>query len=362
MDRPLIDHRGPEFAALTRELMEGLQDVFGTSGPVIVFPASGSGGWEAALVNTLSPGDKVLIFDQGFFANGWAAVAARHGLDVETVEHDWRRAVDPGRLEERLNADGGTGIRAVLVVHNETSTGVTTDIGAVRAAIDAAGHPALLLVDTVSSLGSIPYRHDEWRVDVTITGSQKGLMLPPGLSFNAVSARALEANASAGLARSYWSWQQMLDANESGFFPYTPATPLLLGLREALAMLGEEGLENVFARHARHGEATRRAVEAWGLEVYALEDAEASDSITAVLVPDGVDADEVRRVILERYDMSLGTGLGRVKGKVFRIGHLGDFNDLMLAGALCGVEMGLRAAGVPFNPGGVAAALEHLSS
>jgi len=362
MDRPVIDHRGSEFADLTREVMDGLQVVFATSGPVVMFPSSGSGAWEAALVNTLSPGDCVLSFDQGFFANGWATVAERLGLGVETVAQDWRRAVDTAALQDRLAADDEQVIKAVLVVHNETSTGVVTDIAAIRAAIDAAGHPALLLVDTVSSLGSMDYRHDEWGVDVTVAGSQKGLMLPPGLGFNAVSDKAVAAGAAASLKRSYWDWQPMIAANESGFFSYTPATPLLFGLRESLAMLQEEGLDNVFARHIRHARATRAAVAAWGLQVYALEPAEAGNSVTAVVVPEGVDADEVRRVILERYDMSLGTGLGQVKGKLFRIGHLGDFNDLMLAGTLCGVEMGLRTAGVPFTPGGVAAALELLST
>ncbi len=361
MDRPVIDHRGPEFAALTREVMDGLRQVFATSSPVVMFPASGSGAWEAALVNTLSPGDRVLCCDQGFFANGWAAVAERLGLDVETVPQDWRRAVDAAALQHRLVADDDHVIKAVLVVHNETSTGVVSDIAAIRAAIDAAAHPALLLVDTVSSLGSMDYRHEEWGVDVTVTGSQKGLMLPPGMGFNAVSEKAIAAGAGAELRRSYWDWQPMLGANQDGFFPYTPATPLLFGLREALAMLRDEGLENVFARHARHAEATRSAVAAWGLQVYALEPEEAGNSVTAVVVPDGVDADEVRRIILERYDMSLGTGLGQVKGKLFRIGHLGDVNDLMLAGTLCGVEMGLKAAGVPFTPGGVAAAMEVLS-
>jgi len=362
MDRAVIDHRGPDFAAMTAEIAEGLGIVFQTAGPVIVFPASGSGGWEAALVNTLSPGDRVLAFDQGFFAGGWVAVAERHGLRVQTIAHDWRRGVDPAALEEALGADAGHEIRGLLVVHNETSTGVTSDIGAVRAALDGAGHPALLMIDAVSSLGSIDYRHDEWRVDVTVTGSQKGLMLPPGLSFNAISEKALAASRSAGLARSYWSWEAMLAANEQGFFPYTPATTILYGLRESLAMLREEGLDNVFARHGRLAAACRRAVEAWGLETYAVEESEASNTLTAVLMPDGHDADRLREIILERFDMSLGTGLGKLKGKAFRIGHLGAFNELMLAGTLCGVEMGLGAAGVPFTPGGVQAALEMLGA
>jgi len=362
IDRPLIDHRGPEFVALTEQLLEGLKKVFKTSGPVVVFPTSGSGGWEAALVNTLSPGDRILMFDQGFFANGWQAVAERHGLQVEALAQDWRCAVDAGELADKLAADEQHSYRAVLVVHNETSTGVANDIGAIRAALDQTGHPALLLVDTVSSLASIDYRHDEWGVDVTVAGSQKGLMLPPGLSFNAVSEKALTAAETAGLSRSYWDWRPMLEANAVGFFPYTPATNLLYGLHESLAMLLEEGLDSVFARHARLGEATRRAVVAWGLEVYALEPAAVSNSLTAVIVPEGHDADALRATILDRFDMSLGTGLGKLKGKVFRIGHLGDFNELMLAGTLCGVEMGLAAAAVPFEPGGVQAALEYLGA
>jgi len=362
IDRPLIDHRGPEFVALTEELLEGLKRVFKTSGPVVVFPTSGSGAWEAALVNTLSPGDRILMFDQGFFANGWQAVAERLGLQVEALAQDWRRAVDAGELAEKLAADQQHAYRAVLVVHNETSTGVANDIVAIRTALRETGHPALLMVDTISSLASIDYRHDEWGVDVTVAGSQKGLMLPPGLSFNAVSEKALAAAETAGLSRSYWDWRPMLEANAVGFFPYTPATNLLYGLRESLAMLREEGLDNVFARHARLAEATRRAVAAWGLEIYPLEAAAASNSLTAVMVPAGHDADALRATILDRFDMSLGTGLGQLKGKAFRIGHLGDFNDLMLAGTLCGVEMGLAAASVPFEPGGVQAALEYLGT
>ena len=362
IDRPIIDHRGSEFAALTGELLAGLKKVFKTSGPVVVFPASGSGAWEAALVNTLSPGDRVLMFDQGFFANGWQAVAERHGLQVDALPQDWRRAVDVGALAETLAADEQHAYKAVLVVHSETSTGVANDIGAVRATLQEVGHPALLMVDTVSSLASIDYRHDEWGVDVTVTGSQKGLMLPPGLSFNAVSEKALAATENAGLRRSYWDWKPMLEANDIGFFPYTAATNLLYGLRESLAMLLEEGLDEVFARHAHFGEATRRAVGAWGLETCPLDPASASNSLTAVMVPEGHDADALRATILDRFDMSLGTGLGRFKGRLFRIGHLGDFNDLMLAGTLCGVEMGLAASGVPFEPGGVQAALEYLGT
>ena len=360
IDRPIIDHRGPEFVALTEHLLEGLKAVFKTSGPVLVFPASGSGGWEAALVNTLSPGDQVLMFDQGFFANGWQSVAERHQLQVDTIPHDWRCAVDSGRLAERLAADKQHTYRAILVVHNETSTGVANDIAGIRAALDQAGHPALLMVDTVSSLASLNYCHDEWGIDVAVGGSQKGLMLPPGLSFNAVSEKALTASGTGNLSRSYWDWRPMLEANDMGFFPYTPATNLMYGLRESLDMLVEEGLENVFARHVRLGEATRRAVATWGLEVYPLEPAAASNSVTAVLLPEGHDADALRSIILERFDMSLGAGLGKLKGKVFRIGHLGDFNELMLAGTLCGVEMGLAAAHVPFEPGGVQAAMEYL--
>ena len=360
IDRAIIDHRGPEFAAMTGELLEGLGHVFRTNGPIVVFPASGSGGWEAALVNTLSPGDLVVGFDQGFFASGWHAVAQRQGLQVEVLEQDWRRAADPSSLSERLQADTEHRIRAVLLVHSETSTGVCSDVGAIRAALDDASHPALLMVDAVSSLGSLEYRHDEWRVDVTVTGSQKGLMLPPGLSFNAISEKALEANRSAALPRAYWDWEAMMGANEVGFFPYTPATNLLYGLREALSMLTEEGLESVVARHRRFGEATRRAVEAWQLELNPLEAGEASDSVTAIRMPEGHDADALRQTILERFDMSLGAGLGPLKGRVFRIGHLGDFNDLMLAGTLSGVEMGLEAADVPFRRGGVQAALEYL--
>jgi alanine-glyoxylate transaminase/serine-glyoxylate transaminase/serine-pyruvate transaminase len=360
IDSPTIDHRGPDFAALGLELLAGLGEVFRTAGPVVVYPSSGTGAWEAALVNTLSPGDRVLAFETGHFATLWRAMAERLGLDVEWVPGDWRHGADPGAAAEVLAADRDHAIRAVMVVHNETSTGVTSRVPEIRAALDAAGHPALLLVDTISSLGSIDYRHDEWGVDVTVGCSQKGLMLPPGLGFNAVGEKALAAAREAGLPRSYWDWEPILEANRAGFWPYTSPTNLLYGLREALAMLREEGLDAVFARHRRHAEATRRAVRAWGLEVLAQDPREASAALTAVLVPDGHDADEVRRVILERFDMSLGAGLGRLRGRVFRIGHLGDFNDLMLAGTLCGVEMGLAVAGVPFERGGVDAALEHL--
>ena len=361
IDRPTIDHRGPEFASLAKEVLAGLQRVFKTQQPVIIYPASGTGAWEAALANTLSPGDRVLMFETGHFAMLWREMADRLGLLVEFVPGDWRHGVDPAAVEEKLRADAQQKIRAVCVVHNETSTGVTTRVPEVRAAIDRAGHPALLLVDTISSLASMDYRHDEWRVDVTVAGSQKGLMLPPGLSFNAVSEKALAASRGAGLRRSYWDWSAMLRANESGFFPYTPATNLLYGLREALAMLAEEGLDNVFRRHARHAEATRRAVRAWGLEVNCADEREHSASLTGIRMPAGHDADALRAVILERFDMSLGQGLGKLKGKLFRIGHLGAFNDLMLCGTLAGVEMGLSIAGVPHRPGGVNAALQHLA-
>jgi alanine-glyoxylate transaminase/serine-glyoxylate transaminase/serine-pyruvate transaminase len=357
---PTIDHRGPEFAAMAKEVLAGLREVFRTSSPVVVFPSSGTGAWEAALVNTLSPGDRVLMFETGHFATLWRDIAVRLGLAVDFVPGDWRGGVDPAAVERRLAEDAGRAIRAVAVVHNETSTGVASRIPEIRRAIDRAGHPALFLVDTISSLGSIDYRHDEWRVDVTVGCSQKGLLLPPGLGFNAVGARAIAASRSARLARSYFDWEPMLRDNAAGFFPYTPATNLLYGLREALALLREEGLEAVFARHARHADATRRAVAAWGLELVSMRPDEHSSTLTAVLLPEGHDADALRKVILDRFDLSLGTGLGKLKGKAFRIGHLGSLNDLMLAGTLCGVEMGLALAGVPFRRGGVDAALERL--
>ncbi|MCX7892702.1 MAG: aminotransferase class V-fold PLP-dependent enzyme [Burkholderiales bacterium] len=362
IDMPTIDHRGPEFGRLGREVLEGLREVFRTRQPVVIYPASGTGAWEAALVNTLSPGDRVLMCETGHFAALWHKLATRLGLAAELIPTDWRRGADFAAIEARPAEDRGHAVKAVCVVHNETSTGCTSRIPLVRKAIDAARHPALLLVDTISSLASIDYRHDEWGVDVTVAGSQKGLMLPPGLSFNAVSEKALAAAKSARLPKSYWSWEEMLAANASGYFPYTPATNLLYGLREALAMLREEGLENVFARHDRHAEATRRAVRAWGLEVLCAVPEEYSSSLTAVLVPPGHDADRLREVILERFDMSLGTGLGKVAGKVFRVGHLGDFNDLMLAGTLAGVEMGLELAGVPHRQGGVQAAMDYLAA
>ena len=362
LSKPTIDHRGPGFARLAREAIEGLQQVFQTAGPVVIYPSSGTGAWEAALVNTLSPGDAVLMFETGHFATLWRDMAVRLGARVDFVAGDWRHGVDAAVVRAKLGDDRAHAIKAVAVVHNETSTGVTSGIAAVRRAMDEAGHPALLLVDTISSLASIDYRHDAWGVDVTVSGSQKGLMLPPGLGFNALSEKAIAASKSARLPRSYWDWTPAIADNTKGFFPYTPATNLLFGLCEALQMLREEGLPNVFARHDRHAEATRRAVKAWGLNVLCARPEEYSSSLTAVMMPDGHDADALRRTILERFDMSLGTGLGRLKGQVFRIGHLGDFNDLMLAGTLSGVEMGLAACGVPFTSGGVTAALEFLST
>ena len=362
MDLPTIDHRGPEFRALGRRVLDGVKTVFQTDGPVFIYPASGTGAWEAALINTLSPGDRVLMYETGHFATLWKTLAERLSLVPEFIEGDWRGGADPQAIEERLRQDSAGEIKAVCVVHNETSTGATSRIDEVRQAIDAAGHPALYMVDTISSLASIDYRHDAWGVDVTVGGSQKGLMLPPGLSFNAVSEKALAASKSAGLPRAYWSWDEMEGPNAEGMFPYTPATNLLYGLAEAIDMLHEEGLENVFARHQRHGEATRRAVQAWGLEVLCRNPRHYSGSLTAVLMPEGHDADSFRKVVLESFDMSLGNGLSKLAGRVFRIGHLGDFNDLMLAGTLSGVEMGLERAGVPYRRGGVQAALDYLSS
>jgi alanine-glyoxylate transaminase / serine-glyoxylate transaminase / serine-pyruvate transaminase len=362
LSQPTIDHRGPSFASIAREAIEGLQRVFQTKEPVVIYPSSGTGAWEASLVNTLSPGDTVLMFETGHFATLWRDMATRLGLSVEFVTGDWRHGVDPDLVERALTADRDRAIKAVALVHNETSTGVTSRVEEIRKRIDRAGHPALLMVDTISSLGSIDYRHDEWRVDVTVGCSQKGLMLPPGLGFNAVSGKARAASRSARLPRSYWDWEPMIKDNAAGFFPYTPATNLLYGLCEAVRMLMDEGLTNVFARHQRLAEATRRAVAAWGLEVLCANPAEYSSVLTAVMMPDGHDADAFRTIVLDRFDMSLGTGLGRLKGRVFRIGHLGDFNDLMLAGTLGGVEMGLAAAGVPFKRGGVTAALEFLAT
>ena len=361
IDRPTIDHRGPEFQQLGKDVLEGMRRIFRTRHPVVIYPASGTGAWEAALVNTLSPGDRVLMSETGHFAALWFRMATRLGLAIDMIPGDWRHGADHAEIERRLKADTAHAIKAVCVVHNETSTGVTTRIPLVRKAIDNAKHPALLLVDTISSLASIDYRHDEWGVDVTVGGSQKGLMLPPGLSFNATSDKALAASKAAKLPRSFFDWGEMIAANADGWFPYTPSTNLLYGLREAIAMLEEEGLPNVFARHDRHAEATRRAVRAWGLEVLAQDPEEFSSSLTAIVMPPGHDADKLREEILAHFDMSLGMGLSKLKGKVFRIGHLGDFNDLTLAGTLAGVEMGLEIAGVPHRKGGVLAALEYLS-
>ncbi|GAB3451060.1 pyridoxal-phosphate-dependent aminotransferase family protein [Actinophytocola sediminis] len=359
---PTIDHRGAEFAASTRDVLAALAPVFGTTGPVVGYPSSGTGAWEAALVNTLSPGDRVLAYETGHFATLWRELALGLGLQVDFLPGDWRHGADPVAIGERLARDTAHDIRAVCVVHNETSTGVTSQIADIRRAIDDVGHPALLLVDTVSSLGSIDYRHDEWGVDVTISCSQKGLMLPPGLGFNAVSQKALRATEHATLPRSYWDWRPILAANERGFFPYTPPTNLLYGLREALAMLNEEGLDQVYARHQRHARATRAAVLGWGLEVLCLDEHAHSASLTAVLVPAGTDADAIRALILDRFNLSLGTGLGRLAGRVFRIGHLGHLNDVSLAGTLAGVQLGLELAGVPVDQSGITAALRVLAA
>jgi alanine-glyoxylate transaminase/serine-glyoxylate transaminase/serine-pyruvate transaminase len=362
IDFPTMDHRGPEFGTIGKEVLAGMKRVFkSTQGEVVIYPASGTGAWEAALVNTLSPGDRVLMYETGHFATLWQKMAAKLGLEIEFIASDWRRGADPEAIEKKLRADADKRIKAVCVVHNETSTGVVSRVPEVRKAIDAAKHPALFMVDTISSLASIDYRHDEWGVDVTVAGSQKGLMLPPGLSFNCISSKAMAASKAARLPRSYWAWDEMIANGKTGYFPYTPATNLLYGLREALKMLlDEEGLDAVFARHQRHAEATRRAVRAWGLEVFALDPREYSGSLTAVMMPAGHDADRLRKMILEAFDMSLGTGLTKLGGKVFRIGHLGDFNDLTLMGTLAGVEMGLELAGVPVKKEGVQAAMEYL--
>ncbi len=362
MAGPTIDHRSREFAQLTAQILEKIGRVFQTAEPVLLFPSSGTGAWEAALVNTLSPGDRVLAFETGHFAALWRNIALRLGLEVEWVEGDWRRGVDLSMVKAKLAEDRDHTLKAVLVVHSETSTGALSDVAGVRGVLDKTGHPALLLVDTISSLASVDYRHDEWGVDVTVCCSQKGLMLPPGLGMNAISQKALKASDSAGLPRSYWDWGPVLKMNQRGFFPYTPPTNLLFGMDEALGMILEEGLEKVFARHGRLAEATRIAVRAWELEMCCPDPSGCTDSLTAVWMPDGHDADELRRLILDRFNMSLGSGLGKVKGRVFRIGHLGDMNDLMLAGTLCGVEMGLGLAGVPHRKEGVTAALDHLAS
>jgi alanine-glyoxylate transaminase/serine-glyoxylate transaminase/serine-pyruvate transaminase len=362
IDRPTIDHRGPEFARLGRDVLDRIRLVFQTRSPVVIYGASGTGAWEAALVNTLSPGDVVLMAETGHFAALWKRLAERLGLAPVFLPGDWRHPADPEAIHARLAEDRTHAIKAVCIVHNETSTGVTSDVAAVRKAIDRAGHPALLMVDTISSLASIDYRHDEWGVDVTVAGSQKGLMLPPGLAFNAVSDKAIAASKAAKLPRSYWAWDEIIASNAQGYWPYTPSTNLLYGLQAALDQLLEEGLPNVFARHDRHAEATRRAVRGWGLEILCADPARYSSSLTAVMMPAGHDADGFRRVVLEAFDMSLGTGLAKVAGKVFRIGHLGDFNDLTLMGTLAGVEMGLELAAVPHRAGGVQAAMEYLAA
>lgn len=359
--RPTIDHRGPEFQQLSKEVLLGSRRIFKTAGPVVVFPTSGTGAWEASLMNTLSPGDKVLMFETGHFATLWYKMAKKFGLEVDFVPTNWRHGADPEIVEEKLRADTQHQIKSVNIVHNETSTGVTSRVGEIREAIDRAGHPALFMVDTISSLGSIDYRHDDWKVDVTVGCSQKGLMLPPGLGFNAISEKALEASRKNGFVRHFWDWQDMLKANENYFYPSTPATNLLFGLKESIAMLEEEGLDQVFARHDRYAEATRRAVRTWGLEILCEEPAEYSSVLTAVMMPSGSGADALRKVILEHFNLSLGNGLGKVADQVFRIGHLGDLSELSLIGTLAGVEMGLKIGGVEHRQGGVAAAMEYLS-
>lgn len=364
MDYPTIDHRGPEFARLGQECLEGMKAIFQMKkGQVFIYPATGTGAWEAAIVNTLSPGDRVLMFETGHFATLWRKLSQAFGLVVDFVPGDWRHGVDPATVESKLREDKDHSYKAVMCVHNETSTGVTSRIGEVRKAMDAAGHPALLLVDTISSLASIDFRQDEWGVDVTVAGSQKGLMLPPGLSFNAVSEKALVASKTSKMPKAFWSWEEMSGPNKTGFFPFTPGTNIMYGLREAIQMLvHEEGLENVFARHNRHAEATRRAVRAWGLEILCLNPEEYSSSLTAILLPDGYNEAEFRKVVLDNFNMSLGAGLTKLAGKVFRIGHLGDFNDLTLCGTLAGVEMGLEKFGVPFKKGGINAAMDYLNN
>ncbi|MFN3853292.1 MAG: pyridoxal-phosphate-dependent aminotransferase family protein [Phreatobacter sp.] len=357
-----IDHRGPEFGRLGLRVLEGMKSIFRTKGHVVIYPASGTGAWEAALANTLSPGDRVLMVETGHFATLWKTMAGKLGIEATFLPSDWRSGADPAAIEAALREDREHAFKAVCVVHNETSTGATSRIDEVRKAMDAAGHPALLMVDTISSLASVDYRHDEWGVDVTVAGSQKGLMLPPGLSFNAISDKALAAAKAARLPKSFWGWEEMIAAGKSGYFPYTPATNLLYGLDEAIRMLHEEGLDNVFARHIRHGEATRRAVAAWGLENLCTNPKHFSPVLTAVVMPEGHDADRLRAIILDAFDMSLGTGLSKVAKKVFRIGHLGDINDLTLIGTLAGVEMGLSLAGVPHKAGGVAAAMSYLAA
>ena len=361
MDRAVIDHRGPEFAEISKSVLEKLKSVFKTTAPVIMYPGSGTGAWESAIVNTLNVGDKVLFFETGEFSIRWYDQAKQLKIDAEIVPGDWRHGIDPKVVAERLAADKDKKIKAVCVLHNETSTGIVNNIGEIRKAIDSVNHPALFMVDVISSLASIDYRHEEWKVDVTVGGSQKGLLLPPGLSFNAISHKALEASKKATMPKHYWDWNAMLENNKTGFYPYTPATTLIYGLDEALDMLMEEGLDNVFARHARLAEATRLAVKAWGLEILCKNPAEYSNTLTTVLLPEGYDADNLRKTILDEYNMSLGASFRKVKGKVFRIGHLGDLNEIMLMGVLSGVEMGLTKAKVPFKAGGIMAALQYLS-
>ena len=361
MDLPAMDHRGPKFADLSKRILERTKLIFKSTDPVLIFPSAGTGAMEAAIANTLNEGDKVLMFETGHFATEWCQAAQRYKLNVDFVPSEWRTGADPKIVEQKLLADKNHEIKAVLVTHNETSTGIASRVEEIRKAIDATKHPALFMVDTISSLGSFNYEHQKWKVDVSVGGSQKGLMLPPGLSFNVVSNKALEAYKNSKLTKSYFDWGQMIENNKNGFYPYTPAVNLLYGLNESINMLLEEGLENIFARHARHAEATRLAVHAWGLEILAKNPVERSNSITAIMVPAGHDSDNLRKIILDNYDMSLGTGLAKIKGKVFRIGHLGDFNDLMLAGTLAGVEMGLKQSGIPFKPGGIMKALDFLS-
>jgi alanine-glyoxylate transaminase/serine-glyoxylate transaminase/serine-pyruvate transaminase len=361
--QPTIDHRGPEFQAIARDVLIRIRSIFKTSGPVVIFPGSGTGAWEAAIVNTLSAGDRVLMYETGWFASLWCKLARKFGIEAELIEGDWRSGVDIAALEARLasdTTDKTRSIKAVCVVHNETSTGAVSNVAAVRAALDRIGHPALLMVDAVSSLASVDYRHDEWGVDVTVCGSQKGLMLPPGLAFNAVSQKALAAAKTAALPRSFWDWQEMIAINEKGFFPSTPGTNLLQSLKVAIDLLQTEGLDNVFARHARAAEATRRCVQHWGLELQCQKPSDYSATLTAVRLPEGHSADRLRAEILKRYNLSLGNGLGPLADKVFRIGHLGDFHDLMVVGTLSGVQMGMAVAGVPHRPGGVEAAMAYL--
>ena len=358
---PAMDHRGPDFQNLSFNVLKKIKLIFKSEDPVVIFPSAGTGAMEASLANTLSEGDKILMFETGHFATEWCQAARRYRLDVDFIPGDWRTGADPKIVEKKLSEDKNHKIKAVLVTHNETSTGIKSQVEEVRKAIDSSNHPALFMVDTISSLGSYNYDHQKWKVDVTVGGSQKGLMCPPGLSFNAISPKALEAYKKSKITKSYFDWGQMLDNNKNGFYPYTPAVNLLYALNEAVDMLLEEGLENVFKRHKRHADATRIAVEAWGLEILARNPIERSDSITAIMVPDGHDSDNLRKIIYDNYNMSLGTGLNKVKGKVFRIGHMGDLNDLTLAGTLSGVEMGLKKSGIPFNKGGIMAALDFLS-